>query len=137
MRLFTNKTIKRNKLSNTWSTVHWIPNYKSAKCLSTLRNPICWSCKSSRFPLLSKFPNWLIDDGLTLFSTWFCSSDNCYCFLRITCKLKIKQSATDLSQWLLFSNLNYLNTLKTLKKGYYFHEVRDKIFKILKPGLHK
>ena len=79
----------------------------------------------------------LIDDGLTLFSTWFCSSDNCYCFLWITCKLKIKQSATDLSQWLLFSNLNYLNTLKTLKKGYYFHEVRDKIFKILKPGLHK
>ena len=39
---------------------------KSLKCLSLLRNPICWSYKNNRFPPLSKFPNWLMMDWFYL-----------------------------------------------------------------------
>ena len=41
-------------------------NGKSDKSLSLLRNSMCWPYKNSRFPPLSKFPNWLIMDWLDL-----------------------------------------------------------------------
>ena len=102
IRLFTNKTLKRNKLSNTWWTVHWITNSMYNRSMVNLPNgSVCWGTwcvnhtRTTGFHHCQSFP--LIDDGLTLFSRRFCSSDNCYCFLWITPKLKIKQSATDLS----------------------------------------
>ena len=102
---------------------------KSSKCLSLLRNPMCWSyvlmCWSPNdVDVLMMLISWstnrcviiqsvsttskdkvfqLIDDRLTLFSRRFCSSANCYSFFWISCKLEINQSTTELSQRLLTS----------------------------------
>ena len=113
---------------------------KSSKCLSLLRNPVCWSyvliCWSPNdVDVLMMLISWstsrcvifqsvsttskgrvfqLIYDRLTLFSRRFCSSDNCYCFFWISYKLEIKQSATELSQW-LFTSLTYC-LIRSFKK---------------------
>ena len=92
-RLFTSKTIKRNKLSNSWSTVHWIPNSMYSRSLVNLSNAsVSWGnrCVEMQEQQVSTpvKVSQLIDDGLTLFSRCFCSSDNCYCFLWITLQAK-------------------------------------------------
>ena len=51
-------------------------NGKSAKCLSLVSNRGVDDTRTVGFHHCQ-----LTDDGLTLFSRRFCSSDNCYCFL--------------------------------------------------------
>ena len=95
LRFFTSKTIKKRTLKflldrtmNSKFNLQLV-NGKSAKCLNLLRKSMCWWYKNSRFPPLSKFPNWLMDwlylvDGFAVLATAIFFG-NCYC-----CKLKIK-----------------------------------------------
>ena len=67
------QTKKKSKLSNTWSTVCWITFSMYSWSMVNLPNAsVCWETRcvddqqNSRFPPLSKFPNWMMMDWLYL-----------------------------------------------------------------------
>ena len=65
IRLFTNKTVKRNKLSNTWSTIHWIPNSMYSWSMVNLPNvSVCWGnwCVDHMC--------WCVDNSMIV--SWWC-----------------------------------------------------------------
>ena len=91
VRLFTNKTVKRNKLSNTWSTVHWIPNSMYSQSMVNLPNAsICWG-------------TWCVD---VLITQWCCDDDVDNVDVLITRSVCVHpmcfhQSKTMFSTWLI------------------------------------